>query len=334
MTPAAPSRFVPRPFHMAWWARGPHAQTLGGRALRSPAVPDLTRERWELPDGDFLDVDLGPDPRSGAPLALVLHGLEGASRRRYVLSACRCLLARGIRPVALNFRGCSGEMNRRPRLYHSGETQDPSYVLAGLRRAFPGRRLGALGFSLGGNALLKLMGERDDGGTGLLDAAVALSVPMDLAAGGALLEATPMGRLYTRYFLRSLKRKVRAKAALLKGRVDVEATLRARTLREFDDAATAPLHGFRDADHYYGACSSAAYLSGIRVPTLVLHSLDDPFLPAAAVPRGALQSNPAITPVITPVGGHVGFLEGPPWAPRFWGEEEGARFLAEWLTPA
>jgi hypothetical protein len=224
-------------------------------------------------------------------------------------------------------------MNRRSRLYHSGETQDPAYVLAGIRNAFPGRPLGALGFSLGGNALLKLIGERPDGGTGLLDAAVALSVPMDLAAGGAFLEGTPMGRMYTRYFLRSLKRKVRAKAAVLDGRVDVEATLRARTLREFDDAATAPLHGFRDADHYYEVCSSAAYLAGIRVPTLILHSLDDPFLPATALPRAALESNPAITPVITEVGGHVGFLEGPPWAPRFWGEEEGARFLAERLTP-
>jgi hypothetical protein len=175
------------------------------------------------------------------------------------------------------------------------------------------------------------MGERDDGGTGLLDAAVVVSVPMDLAAGCELLERTPMGRTYTGFFLRSLKRKVRAKARLLEGLVDLEATLASCTLREFDDAATAPLHGFRDAEAYYRLSSSAAYLPGIRVPTLVVHALDDPFLPGDALPRSALEANPACTPVIHRRGGHVGFMEGPPWAPRYWSDEEGARFLAEAL---
>ena len=291
----------------------------------------MTRERWEVPDGDFLDVDLGPDPGPQAPLALVLHGLEGSSRRRYVLSVCRELLARGVRPVAMNFRGCSGEMNRRPRMYHSGETGDPTFVLEGLRNAFPGRRVGALGFSLGGNVLLKLLGEREDGGAGLVDAAVAMSVPMDLAAGGRLLEETVMGRLYSRYFLRSLQRKVRAKAEVLDGHIDVEATLRARTIRAFDDVATSVLHGFQGADHYYRVSSCAGYLEGIQVPTLVLHALDDPFLPASAIPHQALEANPFLTPIIHRGGGHVGFLKGPPWSPRLWGDEEGARFLATLL---
>ncbi len=294
----------------------------------------MARERWELRDGDFLDVDVGPEPGTRAPLTLVLHGLEGSSRRRYVRSACRELLARGIRPVALNLRGCSGETNRRPRLYHSGETGDPAFVLEGLRKAFPDRPLGALGFSLGGNVLLKLLGEREDGGSGLLDAAVAISVPMDLAAASAELEATVMGRFYVGHFLRSLKRKVRAMAGILEGRMDLAAALRARTLREFDEAATAPLHGFRNADDYYARSSSTAFVGGIRVPTLVLHSLDDPFLPARALPREALGANPRIVAALTPRGGHVGFMEGPPWSPRFWAEEEGARFLAETLRPA
>ena len=328
-----PSDFRPRPFRPPPWALDPHVQTLVARVLRSERGPATTRERSELPDGDFLDLDLGPEPGPQAPLVLVLHGLEGSSKRQYVRSACRELLAQGMRPVAMNFRGCSGEMNRRPRLYHSGETGDPAFVLAGLRRAFPERAVGALGFSLGGNTLLKLLGELEDGGTGLLDAAVAISVPMDLAAGGALLEATAMGRLYTRYFLRSLKRKVRAKARMLEGRVDLAATLGARTLREFDDAATAPLHGSRDADDYYARSSSAAFVPGIRVPTLVLHSLDDPFLPAAALPVDALGANPWIVTAFTRRGGHVGFVEGPPWSPRFWAEEEGARFLAGVLLP-
>ena len=294
----------------------------------------MERERWELPDGDFLDLDMGPDPRPNAPLVLILHGLEGSTRRRYVLSACRELLARGLRPVAMNFRGCSGPMNRRPRFYHSGETSDPTFVLQGLRRAFPDRKVGAVGFSLGGNALLKLLGERLDGGVGLVDAAVAISVPFDLAAGGGLLERTFMGRLYTRYFMRSLQAKVRAKRAQLTDRIDVAATLRARTLREFDDLATAPLHGFRDADHYYASCSSGRFIGGIRSPTLVLHSLDDPFLPTSAVPRVALEGNGALTTVLTDRGGHVGFLEGSPRSARLWGEEQASRFLQAELSGA
>lgn len=334
MHPTPPPRFQPRPFRPAAWATDPHLQTLGARVLRSSRGPDMTRERWELPDGDFLDLDLGPDPGEGAPLVLVLHGLEGSSRRRYVLNACREILARGMRPVALNFRGCSGEMNRRPRFYHSGETDDPGYVLRGLRKAFPGRRVGALGFSLGGNVLLKLLGERAHDGEGPVDAAVAMSVPLDLAAGARLLEETAMGRLYSRYFLRSLQRKVRAKAPVLDGRVDLDRTLAAKTIREFDDAATAVLHGFADAAHYYEACSSAAFLGGIRTPTLVLHALDDPFLPARALPRTALEANPWITPLVRRHGGHVGFLEGTPLAPGLWGDEEAARFLAGILLPA
>jgi len=288
----------------------------------------MVRERWELPDGDFLDLDVGPEPEgAGAPLVLVLHGLEGSSRRRYVLSACRELLALGLRPVAMNFRGCSGTLNRRPRFYHSGETDDPAFVLRGLRRAFPGRKVGAMGFSLGGNALLKLLGERPDGGVGLVDAAVCVSVPFDLAAGGAYLERTWMGRMYTRYFLRSLRAKVRAKSDALAPRIDVPATLRARTLREFDDAATSLLHGFRDADDYYASCSSAGFIDGIRTPTLLLHSLDDPFLPPSAVPRATLEANPALTTILTDRGGHVGFIEGSPRSPTLWGEQQGARYL-------
>jgi hypothetical protein len=294
----------------------------------------MARERWELPDGDFLDLDMGPEPDPRAPLVLILHGLEGSSRRRYVLSACRELLALGLQPVAMNFRGCSGEMNRRPRFYHSGETGDPAFVLRGLRRAFPGRKVGALGFSLGGNALLKLLGEPAAGGSGLVDAAVVMSVPFDLAEGGSYLERTLMGRLYTRYFMRSLRAKVRAKRRVLAGRIDVAAALRARTLRGFDDAATAPLHGFRDADEYYASCSSAAFISGIRTPTLVLHSLDDPFLPAGAIPRVALEGNGAVTTVLTDRGGHVGFLEGTPRSPRLWGEEQASRYLQAALASA
>lgn len=326
--------FVAQRFRPPFWGTNPHVQTLAARVLRSADRMGMVRERWELPDGDFLDLDVGPEPGPDAPLVLILHGLEGSSTRRYVLSAGRALSALGVRPVALNFRGCSGEMNRRPRFYHSGETTDPTFVLKGLRRAFPGRKVGALGFSLGGNVLLKLLGERDDGGASLVDAAAAISVPFDLAEGGGYLERTFMGRLYTRYFMRSLQAKVRAKAGTLAKRIDVEATLRARTLREFDDVATAPLHGFQDADDYYGACSSSRFLADIRTPTLVLHSLDDPFLPTAAVPREALEENPALTTVLTERGGHVGFLQGSPTEPDLWAETQASRYLGGLLMGA
>jgi predicted alpha/beta-fold hydrolase len=331
MDPATTDDHGVRPFTPARWASSPHAQTLGARVLRSGTVPPLSRRRWDTPDDDFLDLDVGSVPGEERGVVLVIHGLEGSSRRRYVLSACRELLDRGIIPVALNLRGCSGEPNRRPRMYHSGETGDLAFVLGRLREAYPGRALGAWGFSLGGNALLKLLGELSDGGGALLDAAVAVSVPFDLAAGSAFLERSFMGGLYTRYFLRSLKRKVRVKAALLADVIDTDRALKARTLREFDDVATAPLHGFRSAEHYYGMASSGRYLEGVRVPTLVVHSVDDPFLPSEAIPRSALRANPSLRTQLTRRGGHVGFLEGTPLRPRFWAEAEGARFLAERL---
>lgn len=327
-----PVTFAPRPFRPSAWAPNPHAQTLLARALRPHGALRYRRERLDTPDQDFLDLDWMPEPRDGAPLALVLHGLEGSARRRYVRNLCAELHRRGVWPVALNFRACSGTPNLRPRFYHSGETGDLAWVLESLRERFPDRPVGAMGFSLGGNMLLKLLGERGPDAGELVDAAVAMSVPYDLEAGSRLLDAGGMGRFYTWYFLRSLRRKTRAKRRLLDGRLDLEAVERTRSLRAFDELATAPLHGFDGADEYYRACSSAPFLAEIRVPTLLLHALDDPFLPQEALPREAMADNPWLLPAITDTGGHVGFLEGPPWRPRFWGDEEAARFLADRLT--
>lgn len=320
------------PFRPAWWLPGAHLQTLGGKYLRPlPDLP-LDRERMETPDGDFLDLDFGPDPDPHGPIVLILHGLEGFSRRPYVLYAASLLARAGLMPVALNFRGCSGEPNRRARLYHSGETGDALFVLRRLRDRWPHRPLGALGFSLGGNVLLKLMGERQDGGRNLLRGAAVISVPYDLEAGARRLERGVMGRFYTRYFLRSLKGKIRAKEEMLIPLLDLPAVFRARSLRAFDDAATAPLHGFQGAPDYYRRCSSAGFLAGIRIPTLLVHALDDPFLPPQALPRGPLEANPALTPLFLPRGGHVGFVSGPlPWRAGFWAEAAVLRFFLEHL---
>lgn len=334
-----------RPFRPAWWARGPHAQTMIGRLLRpSPSIV-LERLRLDTPDDDFVDVDVAPEPgereqpaqddgadpeRSGAPLVLVLHGLEGSSRRSYTLLTYDRLARRGLRAAGLNFRGCSGEPNLLPRAYHSGDTEDVAFVIGVLKERFPERPMGAVGFSLGGNVLLKYLGER--GGDAGVDAAVAISVPFDLTAGSRALERGVTGRIYTYYFLRMLRKKLRAKEEILSGHVDVEAAYRTPTLRTFDDAVTAPLHGFRDAAHYYDVSSSSGYLDGVAVPTLILHALDDPFLPRSAVPVDAVEANPWLVGGFTERGGHVGFLEGSaPWSPGFWAERETARFLADHL---
>jgi predicted alpha/beta-fold hydrolase len=299
--------------------------------LRSPDGPPFERERVETPDGDFIDIDWAPDPGPESPVVLVLHGLEGSSHRRYVRSVCRSLLRHRIRPVAMNFRGCSGEPNRSLRFYHSGETSDPASIVELIRARHPGRRVGAMGFSLGGNVVLKMLGERPDGGRGLLDAAVAMSVPYDLAAGCDLLQRSRMGRLYSEYFLRSLREKIAGKRERLGGVLDLEAVDAARTIRDFDEHVTAPLNDFESASAYYEACSSAGFLEGVGVPTLLLHARNDPFLPEHAIPEERARLNPWLQWVMEDGGGHVGFLEGSPWAPRFWADEASADFLARAL---
>ena len=303
-------------------------QTLAGKFLRPrPSVP-LRRERWETPDADFLDLDFADDGLEGAPIVLVLHGLEGNALRSYALLSYRALRHRGVAAVGLNFRSCGGEPNRLARSYHSGETGDARWVLDRMRERWPGRRVGALAFSLGGNVLLKLLADLGEEGPELVEAAAVVSVPFDLSAGADALESGPLLRAYGRHFLRSLIDKTEAKAALLAPLVRMDEVRRARTIREFDQRATAPIHGFQGAAHYYAACSSAPRLGDVRVSTLVLQSRDDPFLPGPALPERALSSNPAFVPMISERGGHVGFVEGPPWSPRFWAEEEAARFLA------
>jgi predicted alpha/beta-fold hydrolase len=327
---------VARPFRAAAWLPGPHAQTIAGRLLRRPVMPPFQRERVELPDGDFVDLDHVPLEDAGAdtPIVLLMHGLEGSARRGYAINTYRELARRGVRAVGLNFRSCSGEPNRTARFYHSGDTADIEHVLRLLAGRYPSAPRGAVGFSLGGNALLKLLGELGDDARPLVDAAVAVSVPFDLGAGADWLEQSPIGRFYTSRFIASLVSKADAKGQLLDGLCDIDRVRAARSFREFDDAATAPIHGFAGAADYYERSSSMHYLPDIRVPTLLLHAADDPFLPAEAFPHQAVSGNPHLRAVVTDAGGHVGFIEGPPWAPSFWAEEQAAAFLAGSLTRA
>lgn len=315
-------------FVAPWWASGPHTQTLSARLLRPDTGPVVNRERIETPDGDFVDVDWSALPHADAPIVVVLHGLEGNSRRKYVRSVCRELNARGVGTVAMNFRGCSGEPNRTLSFYHSGDTRDLNHVLRIVRSRHPESAIGAMGFSLGGNVVMKALGERDDGGSALVDAAAVMSVPYDLAAGCALLQRTRMGRMYSEYFMRSLRGKVAWKRERLGETLNMDAVDRARSIWDFDEAVTAPLNGFEDASDYYARCSSRGFLPAVRVPTLMLHAVDDPFLPAEAIPRPEAADNEALTLLLSPNGGHVGFIRGTPWAPTLWGEVEAAEFLA------
>jgi hypothetical protein len=325
----APARV--RPYVSAWWLPGAHAQTIAGRLLREKDGSFLRRERIDTPDGDFLDLDFTSRATPGNPVVLVLHGLEGSSRRGYALQTYRELDTRGIGAVGLNFRSCSGEPNRLARSYHSGETGDLAFVLEWLTRRLPGSPIAVIGFSLGGNVLLKWLGEQRDEARARVVACAAVSVPFDLAECERALDSTTMGRFYVRRFLKTLIAKVDAKAHIIGDTIDLARVRAAASFRAFDDAATAPLHGFASADEYYALSSSAGFLAHVRVPVLVIHAGDDPFMPGERAPLDAIRSNRAFDPVVTRRGGHVGFIAGSPWAAQYWAEREAAEYLADRL---
>jgi predicted alpha/beta-fold hydrolase len=292
---------------------------------RAPRVP-LSRERWELPDGDFVDVDRMAGPRK-APLFVALHGLEGDSSAHYICGLLAQARARGWRGVALNFRSCSGDMNRLVRSYHSGETGDLGELIARLRSEAD--RIAIAGCSLGGNVLVKWLGEQGDSAPREIKAAAALSVPFDLRACADTLDAAGFWRwVYRTRFLRSLKRKSLQKLRKFPGAFDAARVRTARTLFAFDDALTGPVHGFSGADDYYAQSSSGPFVSKVRVPLLLLSAEDDPFIPASCIPRSVPDR---VTLEVWPQGGHLGFVEGPPWRPRFYAEQRAVEFLAAHL---
>jgi predicted alpha/beta-fold hydrolase len=261
------------------------------------------------------------------PIVLILHGLEGSSGSGYVAHTCALLVARGAWPVALNFRSCSGEPNRLLRSYHSGDTTDVGFVVDLLRSENPGVPVGVIGYSLGGNVLLCYL---EESGPGAVDAAVAVSVPFDLAASARKLEQG-MGRVYSRHFLRSIKDKIKEKAGRIPDAAPLARTaLAARTIRRIDDAWTAPVHGFADAAQYYSSCSSVSRLAGIRTPTLLLQAADDPFLPMETLDRVRRLRNPSVTCGFTRRGGHLGYL-GARSSVRLWAEARATDWLIDRL---
>ncbi|HSC95324.1 MAG TPA: alpha/beta fold hydrolase [Burkholderiales bacterium] len=308
----------PHFYRAPWWLPGGHAQTIyASLAAPRPSV-EYRRERWDTPDGDFVDVDW-VDERSAvghrrsassaseqAPLVVLFHGLEGSSRSHYALALMVAVREAGWRGVVVHFRGCSGELNRLPRAYHSGDSAEIDWVLRRLRTR--NTRLFAVGVSLGGNALLKWLGESGASAREVISRAAAISAPVDLMAAGNALDRG-FNLFYVRHFLLTMKTKSLAKLARYPGLFDAARVRAARTLREFDDLVTAPLHGYRNTDDYWTRASSKPWLRSIEAPALMVNARNDPFLPAGALPRaGDVSDTVALDQPQD--GGHVGFVSG------------------------
>jgi predicted alpha/beta-fold hydrolase len=314
----------PAAYRAPAWLPGGHLQTLYASLFAPRPHVGYRRERWDTPDGDFIDLDWAEVQDSecriedrgsrieGAadkePLVVLFHGLEGNSGSSYARALMAAALDAGWRGVVVHFRGCSGEINHLKRAYHSGDSGEIDWILRRLRSEYATGPLYACGVSLGGNALLKWLGEQNAAALNIVTAAAAVSAPLDLTASGNALDAG-FNLIYTRNFLRSMKRKALAKLAHFPDLYDRQRLLASGTLREFDDLVTAPLHGYLNTDDYWRRASSKPWLDRIAVPTLIINARNDPFLPAAALPRAG-EVAAAVHLEFPDDGGHVGFVGG------------------------
>ena len=303
------------------WLRGGHFQTVHPVLFRRIAAVTDRRERLELGDGDFLDLEWAGG-RSGR-LAILSHGLEGFSRATYVQGMARALVKRGWDVLAWSFRGCSGEPNRLASFYHSGKTGDLDAVIRHAMQTHPADRIALIGFSLGGNLTLKYVGERGLEIHPKISRAVAFSTPCELACSSAKL-AEWQNRIYMERFMKSLRSKVKEKSRSFPSQLDVTGVDAMRTFAEFDDRFTAPLHGFADADDYWKRSSCRQFLPGIAIPTLLVSAANDPILGPACYPREEAEESAAFHLEMPSDGGHVGFGTGR----EYWSETRAAEFLS------
>lgn len=296
------------PYRAPWWLPGGHAQTIyASLAARCQAV-SFRRTEWTTPDDDIVAVDWVDGP-SDAPLVVMFHGLEGGSASHYARALMSDVAARGWRGVVPHFRGCGGLPNRRPRAYHSGDTPEIDWMLKRLHEAADGQPLFVTGVSLGGNALLKWLGEQGDNASAIVRAAAAVCAPIDLREGGMALERG-FSRIYGHYFLVTMRSKALAMLGRFPRLFSARAVRRARTLRDFDDVVTAPIFGFADAFEYWRRSSAKPHLHAIRTPTLLINARNDPFQPGDTLPIRA-ELSAAIEAEFTAAGGHVGYVTGP-----------------------
>lgn len=319
--------YVPaQPFAPARLLHSAHAQTIfASGAAAGSLLRRLRRERVETEDGDFFDVDVLGAVSARQPVVVLLHGLESHARSMICLRLLSRLALRGWGAYALNFRGCSGEPNRNVRTYCSGDTDDARALIRSLeRRGHRGPRF-AIGASLGGNVLLKLLAEDSECG---LTAAVGISVPFDVNACVGRIDRPGWGAqlLYRRRLLGSLKTKALLKALRFPHAIDASAVRRLRTVRQFDTLLTAPQYGFDTASDLYAWASSGPRLADVRVPALLLSAEDDPLAPASDLPSDATR-NPRLSIVVTPHGGHLGFVAGSIATPEWWGVDQAITYL-------
>lgn len=308
---------LPPPYRAPAWLPGSHAQTIWPLAIKPP-LPPLTRERWEAPDGDFIDVDLLAI-RPNRPLLVLFHGLEGSSGSHYSRALLGALHRKGWNGAVAHFRGCSGEPNRLPRAYHSGDAEEIDWILRRFASQFRDLPRHAAGVSLGGNALLVWAAREGDAAAAVVGSVASVCAPLDLTACGHHL-AQGFNRIYTRNFLNTMKARSQEKLARFPGVFDHSRMRQARNLYEFDNVVTAPLHGFAGTEDYWTRCSAKPLLPQITLPALVLNARNDPFIPRSVYPRPD-QLGPSMRFELTEQGGHVGFVEGAfpgriDWLPR------------------
>ncbi|WP_417760772.1 hydrolase [Shewanella sp.] len=312
-------------FRPPWWARNPHIQTILPVITKQP-LPALQRQRLELADGDFIDLDWLVPRRADAATVVIVHGLEGSAQSHYarrMLLQCQQL---GLNAVVHHHRGCSGEDNRLPRSYHSGDTSDLHVTLSRIKQDAPQQPLWAVGYSLGGNVLAKYLAEQ--GEHCLLQAAAVVSAPLELAGCARKLEHG-FSRVYQRHLLKQLQRKMQLKQQRHPS-LTMPGLSALNTFYRFDDRITAPMHGFAGADDYYQRASAKPLLAQIAIPTLILHAADDPFMSESVIPD--TRHLPATVHYELAVhGGHVGFINGgTPWRPRYYLEHRVLNFLQEY----
>ncbi len=314
----------------AWWIPGGHLQTLWGKFFRRQPLAPTVLERWNTPDGDFLEVHR-LSARPGAPRLLILHGLEGTVRSHYAQGLLNEAVRREWGADLLIFRSCGTEPNRTRRFYHSGETTDAKFALERIASEYDASPLGIVGVSLGGNVLLKFLGERGADLPSRLKAAAAISVPFDLARSSQRINRG-FSQFYQKFFLDSLKQKAQEKAGRFPDIAPQEKISGLRSLEDFDNLITGPLHGFNDAQDYYRRSSSLPFLPNIRIETLLLSAVDDPMLPPQVLDevQEAARKNPYLHTEFVQSGGHAGFIAGSwPWRPFYYAEHRVGEFFAK-----
>ncbi len=314
---------LPTGYRAPWPLRNGHVHTVFPVWFRRVPKVHYQREVLELSDGDFLDLDWARI--GGDRVGIITHGLEGSSRRQYVLGMVKAFHRRGWDAVAVNMRGCGGTPNRLLRFYHSGVSEDLGEVLNFvLKQRY--QKIGLVGFSLGGNVTLKLLSELGDRVSSRVVGGVGISVPCDLKSSARRMSGLAH-RPYMKRFLMDLEEKIRRKQPAFPGKLDLKGYHRLKTFQDFDDRYTAPLHGFADAADYWRQASSIRVLPGLKVPALLLNALDDPFLGEECFPTEMARSHPWFHLELPPHGGHVGFVGGGEWAGEYYSERRALEFL-------